>query len=260
MKNRYKNIIFLSLAMGIGLAVSFASIAKKSAEKPVKKIAAVVDTAFVVDTVKLERLAKIAKNLQFDQENISITGNLSVHNGSDSSQNVSKLPYLLIKRGGTFYSSLGLTETVNANGLYIYVDKGQKKILVSRSKKVTAPQLLPDMQQLIKRMTEEEYQIRENVVSASENRISLFNPNHIQCKEYAIYFDKTNLHVKGVSIRMSNIDDPLNTKKDKTVDFKYANTLVDASKLTSSRILKKLAKVEYTTTEAYNGYEVIVRM
>lgn len=260
MKNRYKNIIFLSLAMGIGLAVSFASIAKKSAKKAVEKVVVPVDTAFVVDTVKLARLAKIAKDLQFDQENISISGNLSVHNGSDSSQNVSKLPYRLIKRGTTFYSSLGLTETLNANGLYIYVDKGQKKILVSQGKKITAQNILPDMQQLIKRMKEEEYQIRENVVNAAESRISLLNPNHIQCKEYAIYFDKTNLHVKGVSIRMSNIDDPLNAKKDKTVDFRYANMLADASKLMSTRILKKLGKNQYSTTDAYKGYEVIVRM
>lgn len=260
MKNRYKNIIFLSLAMGIGLAVSFASIAKKSAKKAVEKVALPVDTIFAVDTVKLERLAKIAKDLQFDQENISIRGNLTIRNGSDSSQNVSKLPYRLIKRGTTFYSSLGLTETLNANGLYVFVDKGQKKILVSQGKKITAQNILPDMQQMIKRMKEEEYQIRENVVSPTENKISLLNPNHIQCKEYSIYFDKANLHAKGVSIRMSNIDDPLNAKKDKTVDFKYANTLTDASKLMSARIVKKLGKDKFTTTDAYKGYEVIVRM
>ncbi|WP_316824682.1 hypothetical protein [Pedobacter miscanthi] len=260
MKNRYKNIIFLSLAMGIGLAVSFASIAKRSAKKTVEKEAAPIDTAFVVDTTNLERLAKIAKDLHFDQENISISGKLSVHNGSDSSENVSKLPYRLIKRGTAFYSSLGLTETLNANGLYVFVDKVQKKILVSQGKKITAQNILPDMQQMIKRMKEEEYQIRENVVSPTENKISLLNPNHIQCKEYSIYFDKANLHAKGVSIRMSNIDDPLNDKKDKTVDFRYANTLADASKLMSTRILKKLAKNQYSATEAYKGYEIIVRM
>jgi hypothetical protein len=260
MKNRYKNIIFLSLAMGIGLAVSFASIVKRTAKKTVEKVTAAVDTVFVVDTTKLERLAKIAKDLQFDQENISIRGNLTIRNGSDSSQNVSKLPYRLIKRGTTFYSSLGLTETLNANGLYVFVDKGQKKILVSQGKKITAQNILPDMQQMIKRMKEEEYQIRENVVSPTENKISLLNPNHIQCKEYSIYFDKANLHAKGVSIRMSNIDDPLNGKKDKTVDFRYANTLADASKLMSARIVKKLGKDKFTTTDAYKGYEVIVRM
>ncbi|WP_431294716.1 hypothetical protein [Pedobacter sp. P26] len=114
------------------------------------------------------------------------------------------------------------------------------------------------MDKLVERLREERYSVVEMPAPDGFRKISLLNLHHVTCKEYSITFNSETFKPTEVFIRLSNLDDPLNTKLDKTIFMKYSekSDLNQAELLSTERIITKTDK-GFKAVHAYSDYEVI---
>ena len=211
-----------------------------------------------IDTTKLRLFTKVSRAIDFNANELSLSGTLTVHDGSDNSANVNNAPYSFIRKDSSFYYRLDLMEMINADGYYIQADAGQKKILLMPGKRISPQRMLPQLEKFVANLKEERYKILEMPASEGFRKISLINTHHITCKEYSITFNSETLKPIEIFVRLSNFDDPLNTKMDKTITMKYfqTNNLNDDKWLSTERIVLKTDQGFKPAIE-YNGYEII---
>lgn len=259
MKTLNKKIIFSSVGFIAILFVAFAS-AKIVANKHVVKHVAVKDTVETIniDTAKLKLFTLAGKAIDFNSDQLTISGTLSISDGKDSSANINNAAYCFIKRDSSFYYKMNLVEMINTKSYCVQADGQQKKIMLSPHKSINPQLMFPQMDKLVERLREERYRVVEMPASDGLRKISLLNPHHVTCKEYSITFNSETFKPTEVFIRLSNLDDPLNTKMDKTILMKYSkkSDLNQAELLSIDRIIAKTAK-GFKAVHAYSGYEVI---
>ena len=210
------------------------------------------------DPLLLERFRKVSAKLDFSGNEFFMSGTISAENGADSTDKITKVIYILSKSGQNFYCRFGETETVNGNGVYAFVDHTLKKIMVSKQKEVIANAVLPDLAALVKNLKGEGYQLNNEKESGSE-RILIVNEYHISCKIYRLSFNPESLAPRQIYLRLSNMDDPGNKQKDKTItiDIKECAQKTDISTYAVDKIVKK-NNTSWVQAPGYEGYELIV--
>jgi hypothetical protein len=114
MKTLHKKIFFLSVGLLALLVAAFAS-AKIIANKTAVKSAIVKDTVETIniDTAKLKLFTQAGKAIDFNADQLAISGTLNVHDGNDSSVNVNNAAYFFVKRDSSFYYKMNLVEMLN---------------------------------------------------------------------------------------------------------------------------------------------------
>lgn len=210
-----------------------------------------------LDTAKLSLLSRVYKNLNLNRDEFLIEGSISANNGADTTERLNNLDYIFSKKGSMFYYKLGVTETINANGLNIFIDHGAKKIMLSKEKKVVPAASLPDFTELIKKVKEEGFKILDSKTGDTE-QITLSNPYHLTCKEYTVAFNSTTLVPQRMYTRLTNFSDPENSKKDNVIDFRISKVESDSEirKYTHQNIVKK-EKNGWRLNPGFEGYELI---
>ncbi len=259
MKALHKKIFFSSVGLVAIWFVAFAS-AKIVANRPVIKPVTVQDTVETIniDTAKLKLFTQAGKAIDFNADQLAISGTLTVHDGNDSSANVDNAVYCFIKKDSSFYYKMNLVEMLNTRSYCVQADGQQKKILLSPHKSINPQLMLPQMEKLVASLKEERYRVVEMPAPEGFRKISIINPHHVTCKEYSITFNSVTFKPIEVFIRLSNLDDPLNSKMDKTIFMKYSekNDLNEATLLSVERIVAKTAR-GFKAVNGYSGYEVI---
>jgi hypothetical protein len=259
MKTLHKKIFFLSDGLLALLVAAFAS-AKIIANKTAVKSAIVKDTVETIniDTAKLKLFTQAGKAIDFNADQLAISGTLNVHDGNDSSVNVNNAAYFFVKRDSSFYYKMNLVEMLNTKSYCVQADGQQKKIMLSSHKRINPQLMFPQLEKLVEHLREEKYSVVEMPAPEGLRKIALINPHHVTCKEYSITFNKETFKPTEVFIRLSNLDDPLNAKMDKTISMKYSEktNINEDAVLSVERIVKKTEK-GFKVTEAYSGYEVI---
>lgn len=259
MKALHKKIFFSSIGLVAILFVAFAS-AKIVADKPVIKSVAVQDSVETVhiDTAKLKLFTLAGKAIDFNADQLALSGILSIHDGNDSSANIDNAAYCFIKRDSSFYYKMNLVEMVNTRSYCLQVDGQQKKIMLSPHKSINPQLMFPNMDKLVARLQEEKYSVVELPAPDGFRKITLVNSHHVTCKEYSITFNSETFKPSEVFIRLTNLDDPLNSKMDKTISMKYSekNDINQQELLSIERMVIKTDK-GFKAVNGYSGYEVI---
>ncbi len=216
--------------------------------------------SIIVDSAKLSLLSTVYSKLNQDQDEFLIIGTIDARNGADTADHLSHADYIFSKKGMSFYLKIGSTETINANGLYLFVDNDIKKVMVSKEKQIIPNIGMPKLSEVIKRVKEEGYSVISEINGNSE-RITLSNPYHLSCKEYAIEFNSATLIPQRLYLRLSDFSAPENAKKDNVIDFriKKASPVSDIEKYTTQTVVTK-AYERWTLGSKYRDYELINKL
>lgn len=211
-----------------------------------------------LDTQILAKFAKACQQFDPNQKEFLLIGILNVVDGADSSQKINNATYVLSKEGEDFYFKLGETETINANGLYLFLDHEQKKIMLANQKPLLAGIGMPDANKLLKNLNGEMYELTDQQVGDAE-KISLINEYHMSCKEFTLLLNKENQQLQTILIRLSHNEYPEDKKKDKKIELKIAQ-LGNNSNLRNyvdKKVVKKEGE-EWVLAAAYQDYELII--
>lgn len=217
-----------------------------------------VDVIEEYDPAVLEKFSKVCAKLNPEGNEFFISGIINSVNGADSLENVINQQYIFSKKGTSFYSRFGETETINGNGTYVFVDHILKKVMVGNEKKVVANAGLPDLSTLIKNLKGEGYQLEDEKIGTQLETIKVVNDYHITCKQYSISFNPENLTPKQITMRLSNVNEPEDKKKDKsiTIDILKCHDKIDNNIYGPEKIVRKKS-ASWVLAPGYEGYELI---
>jgi len=166
----------------------------------------------------LRRYRAVFKKYDTIKTNCTMQGMINIVDQADTSGNMKNVDFLFCKAGDDFYYRLGTTETINAKGLYIFIDNKAQTMVVTAQKKVAYdqwPAAFADIGNVVK---SEGYKIA-GFVKDNIQTISLHNEHNINCKQFSISFDTLNLTITHMYARMTNVQDPLRTDNEKVVDI-----------------------------------------
>ena len=155
------------------------------------------------------------------------------------------------------YYRIGNQEIVALPDIYIAVNHDIKKIFVSDAKTILPPMQMP-VDSLLRLWKNENYTISETT-TGNLTTVDLRCDNHITCKEYKAVYDAEKLYVTSVYMRLTNLDDPFNEKKDKqiTVSFsRWEEGKTPPALFHSSQYIRK-EQGAYLPAARFKGYELM---
>ncbi|WP_147322019.1 hypothetical protein [Mucilaginibacter conchicola] len=204
------------------LALAVAAAAAYRTALPLKKAIKNTDQAKVkakpsYDVAQLDTLRAWAKTIDLSSLNGALKGRFSVQDSSISPEQGPMVDYLICRKGQDCYFRYGSTETLNARGIYIYIDHAQQKIVWGRQKAIETPSVI-SQEMLDGAMTGEGY----SLTTSQEGKVRtlrLLNPRHASCQEYALTFDPVLSQVVRVFARVKDADGN-GGQATKTVDLK----------------------------------------
>lgn len=171
------------------------------------------------DTVMLKKFKAISESLNIKDKACTYSGVINIVNKADTTQTVKNVRFLFCKRDQNCYYRMGNTETLNNNGIYLYVDHDHKKVIVGPQKSLSMPDIAGSAN-LKDNLTGENYALTCKS-SGEKQTLTLLNEKHITCKEYAITYDTVTRKVNRIFARMSNFNEPLNKAKERLVDVLF---------------------------------------
>ncbi|WP_443938769.1 hypothetical protein [Pedobacter sp. MW01-1-1] len=261
MNKVYKRLFFISISVfGLGL-ITYAgtTILQKYSQYDDWPSDVIEQRVGKIDPKLVDKFVKISSKINPTAVNYKIEGHFTQINPGDSTQNLHNLFYSYQREGDKYYTVSGQVECLIINGVTLYIDHVQKKMMLSKNK-TSAEQktAFPDMSKLVKHFSEEKYQLKDRAIGNGKWMISLINPTHIACKAYDLTYDSAALAPKRIAIRLSNFDDPMNRNKDRLVNFEIEEEgLANSALFDFSRFLNKGSQGDYMLTSRFKDYELI---
>ncbi|MBD1395427.1 hypothetical protein [Mucilaginibacter glaciei] len=208
------------------------------------------------DKTILEELNRFTRRLSL-AGNCTFSGVLSITNNEDSAKRVVPITFLCSKNAERCYIRYGGDETLNDEGLCIFIQHDQKKVVITAQKQVVTA-VMPDLGTLTSNLSGDNYALTRSRDGADE-LITLKNDRHISCKEYRIRADSASQNIKEVYVRLSNVSDPLNKAKDKVIDMVFSNwsEQADPGKYLKVGDVLKRRGTAMSLNDAYRNYELI---
>ncbi|MES2111915.1 MAG: hypothetical protein V4577_24375 [Bacteroidota bacterium] len=211
----------------------------------------------VVDTALLRKFSGLLKTMDFNKNSFTYSGKYNITDGKDTTNNIHDLFFLFCRQGKNFYSKIGNNEIINENGINVYIEHDQKKIVISHNA-YQIKQGITDLGQLAGNIKGESYQLVNNV-SGTCKKISLLNEHHITCKEMSVTYDTLTNTLSNIRLRLTDFSDPLNNKKDRAVGIDFTR-LSDRSHMSSYPRIRDIIKYtngKINAAPAYAAYELI---
>jgi len=185
-----------------------------------------------------------------------VSGQIAVEDPADTTDNI-QADFLFARRYDSIYYALGDDQILSLPDVYLTVNNAVKKIFILPSKKIQAPFHLP-VDTLLKMYSEEGY-----AVQVSRNppfkTVRLFRSNHISCKEFKVTWEEEQQVLKEVSLRLTDLDDPLNNNRDKLVTVKISDwrTLVPGDLFDKNKYVQQ-GDGQWMPAARLSGYELLV--
>jgi hypothetical protein len=212
----------------------------------------------VYDPLLLKKFETVCHELDFNRRHCSYSGTISITDGKDSSNTVLDIKFLFCKAGSDFYYQLGNTETLHQNGLHVFIQHEQNRVVLSNpSSAMKMP--VADIASLQKNLRSENYELVSRIAGSSRT-LSFLNDTHITCKEFSVSYDTLSGKLQRIYTRLSDFGDPLNKKNDRVVDLRV-RTLGDKGDLSvypSVRDVLYQVGGKWRLTAKYSGYELIM--
>lgn len=259
MKNKLKKIGLVATVLMFA-GGSFLGWAKYKTA-PIKGIAKPVVMDSVqsnkIDTVKVERLKRVYGKLNLNKNEFLIAGSISAKNGADTADRLNNAAYIFSRKGASFYFKLGTTETINANGIYLYIDHKIKRVLLAKKKEVISDFIMPELTTILNTVNEEGFEL-SSTTNGEIEQITLLNPYHLSCKEYTIAFNKKTLKPNKLYVRLSNSMESEDVKKDNVIDFRIRlSSPVSAIETYTVQNIVKKEKRGWILYPGFKSYELI---
>jgi hypothetical protein len=228
--------------------------------RPLKKQLLLPDTGRAYDAKLFGQYLKLYKKFDTVRANYSIAGTINVHDPVDSSGDMKNIPFLFCKRGAEFYYRLGVTETLNAGGKYVFIDNGAREIVVSVQKMVQVDQSPVAMADLGKSLHAEHYQL-SSATAGVVRTIAFTNEHNAGCKQFSISYDTLTNTIRELKARMTNLRYPLRDDKDKRVKITFSawTQVADLGKYAGIGNMLKQERGSWKVVNSvkYQGYKVI---
>ena len=248
------------IAMAIIVAASLMTLGiTRSVRRPVKqRLAKPADPQISYDTVLLKKFSGLLQSLDFNRKNFSYTGEFNINDGADTTASIRRLSFLFCRAGKTFYSKVGSNEVLNDGAVNIFIEHDHKKVIVSHETYRVNP-VLTGLGQLISKARSEQYELVHSI-SGSREKIALLNEHHVSCKELSVTYDTLSQKVDKITLRYSDISDPLNTRKDRRVEIGVGRIEYDAhmGKYPSVKEVIKETNGRQVLRSGYAAYELII--
>ena len=259
MNKNFKNSLFLVVVMALAgvSALGWAKYKASVVKDQVKSVATDSLASNPIDTAKVALLKRVYGKLNQNKSEFLIAGSMMAKNGADTTDRLNNAQYVFSRKGTSFYFKLGATESFNANGFYLYVDHGMKKVLLAKQKQAVSDFVMPELSALLKTVGEEGFSLKSTINGENE-RISLLNPYHLSCKEYTVTFNKTTLKPSRLFVRLSDPESPENANKDNVIDFRIriSSALSEITRYTAQHIVAK-GKAGWSLNPEFKNYELI---
>ncbi|WP_214073228.1 hypothetical protein [Mucilaginibacter sp. dw_454] len=210
------------------------------------------------DKALLAKFELLCKKMRDIKGNYTLGGIIDINDKANPADRMNHVSFLFCKQADEFYYQLGKTVTLNEQGVYLCIDYGIKRIMFSRQKTVNYDTGLKQFADIGATIRSENYQLSSKI-TGDEQTISLINERHITCKQYALTFNRRNMKIKRLYMRLSNFNDPLRTGNEKIVDVSI-NTWDNTADVT--RYLSKNNVIEHVngtwkTTKEFKDYQLI---
>lgn len=129
--------------------------------------------------------------------------------------------------------------------------------MISAPKEYGALPAIADVSNLLNRIEEEGYELKEKVQGESTT-LSLTNPNHVSCKAYSVSFNTKTLQPEKIFCRMSNFQNPEDNKLDNQLEITFKK-IEKHSGIEKYPIQKFVQKEEgnWVLNAAFKEYELI---
>lgn len=254
--------ILLPLLVVLLVAVAYAGVPtikswwkEKAVEEPVAAVNQSLPYTQAEDEILSELLTVCARMEKIQQ--FSVEGNIHASDPSDSA-NVLRTDFRYCRDGQRFYYKAGDNETVTLPDAYVTVNSKVRKIFLSPPMEVLPPLQLP-LDTLMKVWKTDRYLVTKSV-AAPLVTVNLVCENHITCKQYRFTYDQDTRLLTRVFMRLTDMEDPLNKKRDKPVEIIYSHWVEGKvqPELFSKRRYVEGEADRYTPGKLYQDYEVVV--
>lgn len=210
------------------------------------------------DAVLFNQFSVALKSIVVDSVAKTFSGLLDITDGRDSLKDAHALPLLVTTAGHRRYFRIGSTETIIQDNLCIVIEHDQKRVIVSRQAKLQVSPL-GNLQFLKDGLRREQFVMRTKEKN-NEKVISFVNEHHITCKEFSVTFDTLSNKLTRLYVRMTDIEDPANDKKDRVMDI-HIQRLINTADFDAYPRLHTIIKQEgenAVLTAKYEGYKLII--
>ncbi|WP_439697095.1 hypothetical protein ACFGVS_01035 [Mucilaginibacter sp. AW1-7] len=240
------------LGRAVGLAVSSRPAA------PRKTAQASTLPVLVYDTLTVGKFNSLLRSMDYNKVNCLYAGSIDVTDGKDSANNVRNLKFLFNKRGKTIYYLLGRTETLNQDGLNIFIDHENQKIALSNEHFEAAPPV-KSTTLIISQMRSENYSLLA-VAQGASKKISIRNERHVTCKELSVTYDTLSNKLQQVYSRFTDITDIPNTTTEKQVRIRVdrQEDRAEAGLYPVAGDVVRKANGKWALQQKYASYELII--
>jgi hypothetical protein len=210
------------------------------------------------DTALFNRFNTALRSIAVDSVAKTFSGILDITDGRDSINNVHALPLLVSTGGNKRYFRIGSTETILQQGMCIVIENDQKRVIVTRQ---TTPQTnILDNLQLLKSGLRTDRFVMVTKRMDNERVISFVNDHHINCKEFSVTYDTTTNKLTRLYARLTDIEDPLNKKKDRVMDLhiQRINNTVEFGEYPGLHTIIKQDGKNAALSAKYEGYKLVI--
>jgi len=230
--------------------------------KPVRKQASPkdsLDSKISYDPVIFAGYERLYQKYDTIKTNCTMSGIINITDKADTANNMKNVGFIFSKAAGDFYYQLGTTETINAKGLYIFIDHKGQTIVLSSQKAINYDPQPTTLADLGKNMQSDGYKMSSNV-NGSIQTISLNNEHNINCKQFSVSFDTAAMEITHLYARMTNLEYPSEKDKEKIVDITLSawNAKGDPDKYFKRQDIVYREHGKWKTAERYKNYNLTV--
>lgn len=214
-----KNIKRLTLVIVISMAglVTWA-MTYRHKQRPLLKAITLTDEKkkeHHYDPALLKQFEQLAAQLDFNKKNCTFSGMINVDDGGDTTASVHNLEFLFSRSGKDFYYRMGNTETIHEDGINLFIQHEQNKVVLSHND-IAAQSPVTDLTAIEKNLRNEDYDLVGSK-EGDDKKISVLNNTHVSCKELSMSYDTISGKVRRIYTRFSDLADPLNKKRDRVI-------------------------------------------
>jgi len=210
------------------------------------------------DTLLFNKFNAALRSIAVDSVAKTFSGVLDITDGRDSANSVHALPLLVCTGANKRYYRIGTTETILQDSVCIVIEHDQKRVIVTRQTMQQA-NLLNSLQQLKSGLRAERFVLKTSRTD-KERVVSFVNDHNISCKEFAVTYDTTTNKLTRLYARITDVEDPLNNKKDRVMDLhiqRVSDTADPKAYPGLHTVIKEEGKVAVLSAR-YEGYKLII--
>ncbi|MGN6638807.1 MAG: hypothetical protein ACTHJ8_07840, partial [Mucilaginibacter sp.] len=211
----------------------------------------------VYDSVLLKKFIQTVHSLDFNRAECTYAGVVNLTDDNDTSNNVHNLRFLFCRSGKNYYYRIGNTDIIYKDGLNLYVQHDQKKMMLS-GQPISIKSPVSNLSTIEKGLGFEHYTLQSSI-EGSRQTLSLINERHISCKEISVTRDTVSGKLTRIYARLTDFGSPDDKHKDRIMDVAITGMSNHADMDLYPSWSKYIQKVggKWRVTDTYQNFELV---